>query len=114
MGEMVTTRRRTMRLYLYAIALPYIANTAGWVLTEVGRFPWIVYGLMRIEKGVSNVVGVGTVAISLVGFTLIYAALIVANVYLMVKYAKIVPAPEEAASQPQAGDALPSLVGAQD
>ncbi len=114
MGEMVTTRRRTMRLYLYAIALPYIANTAGWVLTEVGRFPWIVYGLMRIEKGVSNVVGVGTVAISLVGFTLIYAALIVANVYLMVKYAKIIPAPEEAASQPEAGDPLPSLVGAQD
>ncbi len=114
MGEMVTTRRRTLRLYLYAIALPYIANTAGWVLTEVGRFPWIVYGLMRIEKGVSTMVGAGTVAITLVGFTLIYAALIVANVYLMVKFAKIVPAPEEAASQPEAGDPLPSLVGAQD
>jgi cytochrome d ubiquinol oxidase subunit I len=114
MGDMVTTRQRTLRLYLYAIALPYIANTAGWVLTEVGRFPWIVYGLMRIEKGVSTMVGAGTVAISLVGFSLIYAALIVANVYLMVKYARIVPGPSEAGSLPEAGEPLPSLVGAQD
>jgi cytochrome bd ubiquinol oxidase subunit I len=115
MGDMVATRQRTLRLYLYAIALPYIANTAGWVLTEVGRFPWLVYGLMRLEKGVSTVVGVGTVAISLVGFTLIYAALIVANVFLMVKYAKIVPGPsDEAGSLPEAADPVPSLVGAQD
>jgi cytochrome bd ubiquinol oxidase subunit I len=114
MGDMVASRGRSLRLFLYAIALPYIANTAGWVLTEIGRFPWIVYGLMRIEKGVSTVVGAGTVAISLVGFTLIYAALIVANVYLMVKYARIVPGPSEAGSQPEAGEPMPSLVGAQD
>jgi cytochrome d ubiquinol oxidase subunit I len=115
MGDMVASRGRSLRLFLYAIALPYIANTAGWVLTEIGRFPWIVYGLMRIEKGISTTVGAGTVAISLVGFTLIYAALIVANVYLMVKYARIVPgASEGERSLPEASDPVPSLVGAQD
>ncbi len=114
MGDMVATRQRTLRLFLYAMALPYIANTAGWVLTEVGRFPWIVYGLMLVEKGVSNTVGAGTVAISLIGFTLIYAALIVANVYLMVKYAKVIPGAGSAGSLPDAGDPVPSLVGAQD
>jgi cytochrome d ubiquinol oxidase subunit I len=114
MGDMVTSRRRTMRLFTYAIALPYIANTAGWVLTEVGRFPWLVYGLMRLEMGVSNMVGAGTVALSLVGFTLIYAALIVANVYLMLKYARIIPPASDGEPLPEAGDELPSLVGAQD
>jgi cytochrome d ubiquinol oxidase subunit I len=115
MGDMVASRGRSLRLFLYAIALPYIANTAGWVLTEIGRFPWIVYGLMRIEKGVSTMVGAGTVAISLVGFTLIYAALIVANVYLMVKYARIVPGASGGEGPlPEAGEPLPSLVGAQD
>jgi cytochrome d ubiquinol oxidase subunit I len=115
MGDMVASRGRSLRLFLYAIALPYIANTAGWVLTEIGRFPWIVYGLMRIEKGISTTVGAGTVAISLVGFTLIYAALIVANVYLMVKYARIVPgASGGEGSLPEANEPMPSLVGAQD
>ena len=39
-----------LRLFLYAIALPYLANTAGWLLTEIGRYPWIVYGLMTHRK----------------------------------------------------------------
>ena len=93
MGEMVDHPPGVrMRLFLWAIALPYLANTAGWVLTELGRFPWVVYGLMRIEKGVSTIVaGRARSLITLVGFTLVYAALMVANIYLLVKFAKIVP-----------------------
>jgi cytochrome bd ubiquinol oxidase subunit I len=71
-----------------AIALPYLANSAGWLLTELGRQPWIVVGLMKTEQGVSVAVSSTEVALSFVAYTLVYAALIVANVYLLAKYAK--------------------------
>jgi cytochrome d ubiquinol oxidase subunit I len=71
-----------------AIALPYVANSSGWILTEVGRQPWIVFGLMLTQDGVSPTVGPGMVVLSLLAFCLIYGALMVANVYLLVKYAR--------------------------
>jgi cytochrome bd ubiquinol oxidase subunit I len=77
-----------LALLPFAIALPYLANTSGWLLTELGRQPWIVFGLMLTAQGVSNTVPAGQVLATVVGFTLIYAALIVANVYLLVKYAR--------------------------
>ena len=102
---------RILRVFLLAIALPYLANTTGWLLTELGRAPWVVFGLMKIEQGVSVAVTLPEVLITLFGFTVIYAALIVADVYLLVKFAKaspsgLVPEPEI--------DGMPSLVGAQD
>lgn len=74
---------------LWAIALPYIANSTGWLLTEVGRQPWIVFGLLKTEDAVtpSMVVNAGEVAFSLIVFTLIYGILMVADVYLLKKYA---------------------------
>jgi cytochrome d ubiquinol oxidase subunit I len=77
-----------LRLLLWSIPLPYFANSAGWILTEVGRQPWIVFGLMRTEQGVSVVVSVATVLVSLITFTLLYGALMVADVYLLAKYAR--------------------------
>ena len=77
-----------LRLLLWAIPLPYVANTAGWLLAEVGRQPWIVFGLMLTEDAVSPILGTGTVLFSLLVFTLIYAALMVADVYLLTKYAR--------------------------
>jgi len=77
-----------LRLLTLAIALPYIANTGGWILTEVGRQPWIVYGLMRTEQGVSTAVPVGAMLASLVIFTLVYGSLMVANIYLLSKFAR--------------------------
>jgi cytochrome d ubiquinol oxidase subunit I len=71
----------------FAIALPYLANSTGWLLTEVGRYPWLVFGVMRIEQGISPVPA-GQVLATLVGFTLVYGALMVADVYLLVKYAR--------------------------
>jgi cytochrome d ubiquinol oxidase subunit I len=84
-----------------AIALPYLANTAGWLLTELGRQPWIVVGLMKTAAGVSVAVSGAEAAISLLAFTLVYAALIVANIYLLAKYARAdtaepAPTPEPA------------------
>jgi cytochrome d ubiquinol oxidase subunit I len=77
-----------LRLLLLSIPLPYIATTAGWVLAEVGRQPWIVFGLMRTEDGVSAGVTGGTVLFSLLAFLLIYALLMIADVYLLSKYAR--------------------------
>jgi cytochrome d ubiquinol oxidase subunit I len=87
---------RYLKLLILAIALPYIANTSGWLMTELGRQPWIVYGLKKTADSVSPNVSTGTVLLSLVGFTLLYGVLMVADVYLLTKYAK----------NPDAGKAL--------
>lgn len=79
---------RLLALLVPAMALPYAANTAGWIFTEMGRMPWIVFGLMRIEKGVSPSVTAGEVLFSVVVFTLLYGALMAADLYLLAKYGK--------------------------
>jgi cytochrome d ubiquinol oxidase subunit I len=114
MGGMFEENPKVLRLYIWAIVLPYLANTFGWMLTEFGRIPWVVYGLMRVEQAVSNMVSAGQVLFTLLGYTLIYAVLMVATVYLLHKFAKAGPeGPELAAPQKQV-ESLPSLVGAQD
>lgn len=77
-----------LRLLIWAIALPYLANSTGWLFTEIARQPWIVFGLQLTADGVSTNVGAGLVLTSLIGFTLIYAALMAADVYLLFKFAK--------------------------
>jgi len=77
-----------LRLLLWAIALPFIANSTGWIFTEIGRQPWIVFGLQRVEQGLSPGVSGGEVVFSLVVFTALYGALMVADVYLLTRYAK--------------------------
>lgn len=90
---------RLLALLVPAIVLPYVANSSGWIFTEIGRVPWIVFGVMKIENGVSPNVTAGEVLFSLVGFTLLYGALMVADIYLLNKYAKAglhAPEPDEA------------------
>ena len=77
-----------MRLLIPALFLPYIANSTGWLLTELGRQPWIVYGLMKTADAVSPNVPASTVLASLIGFTVVYGALIIVDLYLLTKYAK--------------------------
>lgn len=84
-------RRKYLKLLLWTIAVPYIANTAGWYLTEVGRQPWIVYGLQKTASAVSPIVSGGVVLTTLIGFTVIYGVLAVADVYLLVKFIKAGP-----------------------
>lgn len=89
MGEEVGGKPpRFLKFFPYLIALPYLANTTGWLLTELGRTPWVVYGLMKIEDAVSLNVGAGALWITLIGFTLLYGGLMVADVYLLRKYAQ--------------------------
>jgi len=89
------------------IALPYIANSTGWILTETGRQPWIVQGLLKVEDAVSPNLGAGTILMSLIGFTVVYAALMVADLYLLTKYAKAGPD----AALKESVDVGPTLVG---
>lgn len=75
-----------LKIMLFSIPLPYIANELGWILAEVGRQPWIVYGLMKTADGASPVDPV-QVAISLGGFILVYGLLGAAGFYLMAQNA---------------------------
>ncbi len=82
---------RWLGIFVLAIGFPYIANTSGWVLTEMGRQPFIVYGLLKTDEAVSPGMTTGMVLFSLIGFALFYAALMVADVYLLAKFAKAGP-----------------------
>jgi cytochrome d ubiquinol oxidase subunit I len=81
-----------LKLMLLSIPLPYIAVEAGWVLAEVGRQPWIVYGLMRTSQAASPVAG-SQVLVSLVAFILVYGVLGCLGFYLMAKHAVKGPRP---------------------
>lgn len=74
--------------FVAAIFLPYIANTSGWVLTETGRQPWVVTGLMLTKDAISPNLTLSSVLISLIGFVLIYAVLMGIDVFLLLKFAK--------------------------
>lgn len=78
-------------LMTLALSLPYIANASGWIFTEMGRQPWIVYGLLRTSDGVSTAVSGGSVLTSLIGFSLIYLVLIGVMVFLIVREANHIP-----------------------
>ncbi len=73
---------------LFAIPLPYIAGQLGWVVAEVGRQPWIVYGVLKTSHAVSQSIGPLQVYASLLGFTLLYGGLGVIDIYLLSKFAK--------------------------
>jgi cytochrome bd ubiquinol oxidase subunit I len=72
---------------VWTIPLPFIAALAGWVLTEVGRQPWIVYGLLRTSDANSPSVSATWLGISLGTFALLYAALTVTDIVLLRRYA---------------------------
>jgi cytochrome d ubiquinol oxidase subunit I len=110
MGDLFEKRQLALKIFTWALLLPYLANTAGWLLTEVGRYPWLVFGLVKIEDGISPAVSAGEVLISLIGFALIYGGLIVATAYLLSKYAKAgLPAPEQAPGGLE--ESIPTVAG---
>ena len=107
-----------MKWVPWVIALPYIANSSGWILTEMGRQPWIVQGLLSVEKAVSPNLTTLDLLISLIGYAVVYGSLAVAMAYLMKKYAIAGPDAaihESVDVEPQSGDVGDVLpVGAQD
>jgi len=80
-----------LKAMLFSIPLPYIAIQLGWIVTELGRQPWIVWGMMRTSEAASPI-AVSQVITTLVGFTLVYSLLGFAGYYLIFKHAKQGPA----------------------
>jgi cytochrome d ubiquinol oxidase subunit I len=73
-GRLYTSRWALWALLL-SFPLPYIANTAGWMTAELGRQPWLIYGLMRTSEGYSSTVSAGNGLFTLLGFMGLYALL---------------------------------------
>lgn len=94
-----------MWIFVWAVFLPQIANQVGWYTAEMGRQPWVVYGLLRTSDALSKAVKSEHVLISLILFTLVYSILFVLFLYLMNKKIKHGPVmqinheEEEVASQ---------------
>jgi len=82
------TSRWLLRAGLALPVLPLLANTFGWIFTEMGRQPWIVFGEMLTRDGVSRSVSLTEVITSFTAFTVIYAALAVIEVKLLIRYAR--------------------------
>lgn len=81
-------KAKLLRFFPLAIGLPYLANSSGWILTEVGRQPWVVFGYLKTSDAISPNLTVGMLWLSVIGFTLVYGALMVVDVYLLAKFAQ--------------------------
>jgi cytochrome bd ubiquinol oxidase subunit I len=96
----------TSRVFLWvatwAVVLPFLMNTAGWLLTESGRQPWIVQGIMLTKNGISPSLSTTWIAISLAAFVLVYAAIATTDLLLMLKYSKKPLPPPRAAAEADA------------
>ena len=90
--ERLHDHRLYLKTCMAVLFLPFLANTAGWIVAEMGRQPWIVYGLMLTEEGVSSIIGSATVWISMISFTVLYGALAGLAFYLVYRFAR--PAPD--------------------
>jgi cytochrome bd ubiquinol oxidase subunit I len=112
-GLWLTRRGRTpgsvwfTRAALAGMALPFLANTMGWIFTEMGRQPWVVLGVLRTRDGVSTSVGTPSMVISLVVLTVLYAGLAVVAGFLMLRFARLGPMPE--GDVPAADEPLPAF-----
>jgi cytochrome d ubiquinol oxidase subunit I len=77
-----------LRILPWVIPLPYIAIQLGWLVAEIGRQPWIVYGLMKTSDAVSPAVSSSQVVFSLIGFIALYGTLAVVDITLLMKHAR--------------------------
>jgi cytochrome d ubiquinol oxidase subunit I len=89
------TSRWALWALLLSFPLPYIANTAGWMTAELGRQPWIIYGLMRTSEGYSNTVSASNGLFTLLGFMGLYTLL--GLLFTVLIYREISNGPEQKA-----------------
>jgi len=73
--KMLYSSRWMLWLLLISFPFPYIANTAGWMTAEIGRQPWLIYGLLRTSEGYSHVVSAGNGLFTMIGFMGLYTLL---------------------------------------
>jgi cytochrome d ubiquinol oxidase subunit I len=77
-----------LRVFLFAVLLPQIANQTGWYTAETGRQPWVVYGLLRTSDALSKAVTANNILFSLILFMVVYALLFILFLYLLNKKIK--------------------------
>jgi cytochrome d ubiquinol oxidase subunit I len=82
-------------ILMLAIPFPFIANTAGWFVAELGRQPWLAYGLFRTSEGVSPLLSSGSVLFTLIGFAGMYLIMGLLYIVLMVREVEHGPEAEE-------------------
>jgi cytochrome d ubiquinol oxidase subunit I len=99
------TSRPMLWVLMLAFPFPYIATTAGWMTAELGRQPWLVYGLMRTSEGTSPYVSAGNVVFTTLGFMGIYFVLGVLFLYLVLREVAHGPRPAHGEVHGEAGDA---------
>jgi cytochrome d ubiquinol oxidase subunit I len=99
--RMLFQTRWMLWILMLATPFPYIANTAGWFTTELGRQPWIVYGLMPTANGSSPLLSTGNIIFTLLGFAGIYLLLGLLYVILVVYEALIGPSARAAEQNPE-------------
>jgi cytochrome d ubiquinol oxidase subunit I len=80
---MLFTTKAMLWVIMLMLPLPYIANTAGWMVAELGRQPWLIYGLLRTANGTSTNVSSGSVLFTLMGFAGLYAVLSILFLFLV-------------------------------
>jgi cytochrome d ubiquinol oxidase subunit I len=103
----LVNNKATLWLLIVFILAPFAANTTGWLFTEMGRQPWIVYGLMKTSEAFSPSVGAGTVAATFAFFVILYTALGATDVALLYRAAK---APLEAGEMGSTSEEVEDLV----
>jgi len=82
--------------------MPYIANTAGWMTAELGRQPWLIYGLMRTAHGTSPQVSAGNALFTLIGFMGMYTVLAILFLFLIWREIELGPEPKTYLARPAA------------
>jgi len=93
----LATSRRYLKLLLFAVPLPYLANETGWIAAEVGRQPWAVYQVLRTSEAVSAVVPAGNVLFSIILFGVLYALIGAAGLAVILRTIRGGPDGEAAA-----------------
>jgi cytochrome d ubiquinol oxidase subunit I len=100
----IERKRWFLRAAIVGAFLPPLANLTGWIFTEMGRQPWVVYGLLKTSDARSPLVGSGTIILSLVGYTVLYGILLLVGGRLFLK--EIAHGPEaEPPAAPDGGQA---------
>jgi cytochrome d ubiquinol oxidase subunit I len=102
-GRLFTSRWALWALLL-SFPLPYIANTAGWMTAELGRQPWLIYGLMRTSEGFSSTVSASNGLFTLLGFMGLYALLGLLFTVLIYREIDQGPEPKKPATEAAAAD----------
>jgi cytochrome d ubiquinol oxidase subunit I len=105
LGLLLQRRRRLelssryLRLSLLGLVLPVVANWTGWTFTEVGRQPWVVFGLLKTSQANSPNVSAGAIALTLTGYIVIYGLLIAIGGWLMFREVRRGPEPRRDPSE---------------